>query len=117
MSKYFLVLFLVPCFLVSPLMVAPSTVHAALAAPKKQVEVLLDANVTAVKGSIITVKNTDKKIYTLKFTTNVSMVDEKGNVLRTNGFRVGDRVKATGTVQGSNFTVNRLRRVSTGATR
>lgn len=111
MSKYFFVLFFIPCLFVSPLVLPVSTAHAAVTVPKKQAEVLLDATVTTVKGSVITVKNIDKKMYTLKFAMNVSMVDEKGNPLRVNGFRVGDRVKATGTAQGTNFTVNRLRRV------
>ena len=101
-------------FVFSP--VSASVASAAVAPVKPAVkavaEVTLDATITSIKGSVIMVKSSHKKTFTLKFTAKVSMADETGKPLVTKGLRVDDRVKATGTLKGSVFTASRLRRVS-----
>ena len=101
-------------FVFSPVQssVAFAAVAPVKSAVKPVVEVALDATIASIKGSVITVKSSDKKTLTLKFTAKVSMADEAGKALVAKGLRVGDRIKATGTLKGSVFTASRLRRAS-----
>ncbi len=91
-----------------------------LAIPSVQIaqaatQTTLTATITQIKGGVITVKTLEKKTYTLKFAVKASLADAKGKIITQKTLRVGDSIRATGTVKGSIFTASRLRVASSAS--
>ncbi len=95
----------------TPLPSAPS-VQIAQAATQTN----LTATITQIKGAVITVKTLEKKTYTLKFAAKASLADAKGKIIAQKSLRVGDSIRAAGTIKGSVFTASRLRVASSAPT-
>ncbi len=92
----------------------PSTPSVQIAQAAAQMN--LTATITQIKGAVITVKTLEKKTYTLKFAAKASLADAKGKIITQKTLRVGDSIRATGTIKGSVFTTSRLRVASSAPT-
>ncbi len=109
--KYLLLSFLVAGFILPSSTLAAVPVVVKKVAPVIQVhqEVSLVATVTNVRGAVITVKSEEGKTFTLGFAAKASIVGPTGKLITKKNFKLGDRLRASGTVKGSVFTVLRLR--------